>query len=130
MKRLILMAAALIRAVCVVMTSCEEYLPQGVQEQFEEKQSEAKEKVSDELKKALMDQVDDFFHSDDLEESLGFSEEQLEEAKQEINQYIQDYDFDSGALTQVIDEMKNLFDGTEGLSKEEIQKKLDEMLQQ
>lgn len=130
MKRLILMAAALIGAVCVVMTSCEEYLPQGVQEQFEEKQSEAKEKVSDELKKALMDQVDDFFHSDDLEESLGFSEEQLEEAKQEINQYIQDYDFDSGALTQVIDEMKNLFDGTEGLSKEEIQKKLDEMLQQ
>ncbi len=130
MKRLILMAAALIGAVCVVMTSCEEYLPQGVQEQLEEKQSEAKEKVSDELKKALMDQVDDFFHSDDLEESLGFSEEQLEEAKQEINQYIQDYDFDSGALTQVIDEMKNLFDGTEGLSKEEIQKKLDEMLQQ
>lgn len=124
------MAAALIGAVCVVMTSCEEYLPQGVQEQLEEKQSEAKEKVSDELKKALMDQVDDFFHSDDLEESLGFSEEQLEEAKQEINQYIQDYDFDSGALTQVIDEMKNLFDGTEGLSKEEIQKKLDEMLQQ
>ena len=130
MKRLILMAAALIGAVCVVMTSCEEYLPQGVQEQFEEKQSEAKEKVSDELKKALMDQVDEFFQSDDLEESLGFSEEQLEEAKQEINQYIQDYDFDSGALTQVIDEMKNLFDGTEGLSKEEIQKKLDEMLQQ
>lgn len=130
MKRLILMAAALIGAVCVVMTSCEEYLPQGVQEQFEEKQSEAKEKVSDELKKALMDQVDEFFQSDDLEESLGFSEEQLEETKQAIDQYIQDYDFDSGALTQVINEMKNLFEGTEGLSKEEIQKKLDEMLQQ
>ncbi|MCI7791169.1 MAG: hypothetical protein MR531_10420 [Lachnospiraceae bacterium] len=130
MKRLILMAAALIGAVCVVMTSCEEYLPQGVQEQFEEKQSEAKEKVSDELKKALMDQVDEFFQSDDLEESLGFSEEQLEETKQAIDQYIQDYDFDSGALTQVIDEMKNLFEGTDGLSKEEIQKKLDEMLQQ
>lgn len=130
MKRLILMAAALIGSVCVVMTSCEEYLPQGVQEQFEEKQSEAKEKVSDELKKALMDQVDEFFQSDDLEESLGFSEEQLEETKQAIDQYIQDYDFDSGALTQVIDEMKNLFEGTDGLSKEEIQKKLDEMLQQ
>ena len=130
MKRLILMAAALIGAVFVVMTSCEEYLPQGVQEQFEEKQSEAKEKVSDELKKALMDQVDEFFQSDDLEESLGFSEEQLEETKQAIDQYIQDYDFDSGALTQVIDEMKNLFEGTDGLSKEEIQKKLDEMLQQ
>ena len=130
MKRLILMAAALIGAVCVVMTSCEEYLPQGVQEQFEEKQSEAKEKVSDELKKALMDQVDEFFQSDDLEESLGFSEEQLEETKQAIDQYIQDYDFDSGALTQVIDEMKNLFEGTDGLSKEEIKKKLDEMLQQ
>ena len=130
MKRLILMAAALIGAVCVVMTSCEEYLPQGVQEQFEEKRSEAKEKVSDELKKALMDQVDEFFQSDDLEESLGFSEEQLEETKQAIDQYIQDYDFDSGALTQVIDEMKNLFEGTDGLSKEEIQKKLDEMLQQ
>ena len=130
MKRLILMAAALIGAVCVVMTSCEEYLPQGVQEQFEEKQSEAKEKVSDELKKALMDQVDEFFQSDDLEESLGFSEKQLEETKQAIDQYIQDYDFDSGALTQVIDEMKNLFEGTDGLSKEEIQKKLDEMLQQ
>ena len=130
MKRLILMAAALIGAVCVVMTSCEEYLPQGVQEQFEQKQSEAMEKVSDELKKALMDQVDEFFQSDDLEESLGFSEEQLEETKQAIDQYIQDYDFDSGALTQVIDEMKNLFEGTDGLSKEEIQKKLDEMLQQ
>lgn len=130
MKRLILMAAALIGVACVVMTSGEKFLPQGVQAQIEEKQSEAKDKVSDELKKALMDQVDDFFHSDDLEESLGFSEEQLEETKQEIEQYIQDYEFDTGALMQAVDEMKNLFDGTEGLSKEEIQKKLDEILQQ
>lgn len=130
MKRLILIAAALVGGVCMVMTSCKEYLPQDVQTQLEERQSEVKEKVSDEMKNALIQQIDEFFQSDDLEQSLGFSREQIEETKQDIEKYVAEYDLDSETLTKFVGEIKSIFEGTEGLSKEEIETKLNEILQQ
>ena len=129
MKKIIISVAALLGVSSVALNSCEEQLPQSVQEQFKETQDEVKSKVSNEMKEAMIAQIDEFLHSDDLEESLGFSEEQIAETEQSITQYIEDYELDMGTLTDFVSEVKLLFDETQGLSKEEIQAKLDEMLE-
>lgn len=112
------------------MTSCQDRLPQGVQEQWEEKQAEVTSAVSAEMKKALIAQMDDFLQSDDLEESLGFTDEQITEMEESVEQYIENYEFDTESLTKLSEEIKLLFDEAKGLTKEEIQAKLDEMLEQ
>ena len=129
MKKIIISVAALLGVSSVALNSCEEQLPQSVQEQFKETQDEVKSKVSNEMKEAMIAQIDEFLQSDDLEESLGFSEEQIAETEQSITQYIEDYELDMGTLTDFVSEVKLLFDETQGLSKEEIQAKLDEMLE-
>ena len=110
------------------MTSCQEQLPQTVQEQWEEKQDEVVSAVSGEMKKALKAQLDEFVQNDDLEESLGLSEEQISELEQSIEQYVDDYEFDTEALTKLAGELENLLDETKGLTKEELQAELDEIL--
>ena len=129
MKKIIISVAALLGVSSVALNSCEEQLPQSVQEQFKETQDEVKSKVSNEMKEAMIAQIDEFLQNDDLEESLGFSEEQLAETEQSITQYIEDYELDTETLTNLVGEIKNLFDETQGLSKEEIQARLDEMLE-
>lgn len=130
MKKIIVSVAALLGVSTVALNSCEEQLPQAVQEQFEETQDEVKNKVSNEMKEAMIAQIDDFLQNDDLEESIGFSEEQIAETEQSITQYIEDYELDTEGLTDLVGEIKHLFDETQGLSKDEIQAKLEEMLEQ
>ena len=50
--------------------------------------------------------------------------------KQDIEKYVAEYDLDSETLTKFVGEIKSIFEGTEGLSKEEIETKLNEILQQ
>lgn len=130
MKKLIISIAAFLGISSVAMTSCQDQLPQEVQEQWEEKQDEVASAVSAEMKKALISQMDDFLQSDDLEESLGFTDEQITEMEQSVEQYIENYEFDTESLTKLTEEIKLLFDEGKGLTKEEIQTKLDEMLEQ
>ena len=130
MKKMIISIAALLGVSSMALNSCEDQLPQEVQEQFEEVQEETKSKVSSEMKKALIAQIDEFLQSSDLEESLGFSQEQLAQTEQSITQYIENYDFDTEELTKIVGEVEKLLEDTEGLSKEEIQEKLNEMLEQ
>jgi len=127
-KKLIVSIAAFFGISSMVMTSCQEHLPQELQQKVEEKQDEVAEAVGAELKKALISQMDEFLQSDDLQESLGFTENQLSEIEQSVEQYINEYEFDTEALLKVTDELQLLFKEAKGLSKEEIQKELDEIL--
>lgn len=128
MKRIAVWAAAFVGASSMIMTSCAEKLPETLQTKLEETQTQVKEKVSGELKAALTAQMEDFFQSDDLGKSLGFSEEQLEETKQALEQYMDEYEFDENSMTEFVREIQSLFDETQGLNKEEIQSRLDEMM--
>lgn len=129
MKRMVILATAFIGICSMAMTSCEEQLPQEIQAQLDEKKEQVTDKITAQMKAALIEQLEDFLESDDLEESLGFSKEQLEETEQVIKQYIEEYDFDEAALTELVDEIQTLFNDT-GLSKEEIQTKLNQLLEQ
>lgn len=113
----------------IAMTSCQEQLPQTVQEQWEEKQDEVVSAVSGEMKKALKAQLDEFVQNDDLEESLGISAEQVSQLEQSIEQYVEEYEFDTEALTKLAGELENLVDEAKGLTKEEVQAELDKILE-
>lgn len=129
MKKLIISVAALFGISSMAMTSCQEQLPQEVQEQWEEKQDEVISVVSNEMKKALEAQLDEFLQSDDLENSLGFSQEQVSQIEQSVEEYIDNYEFDTEALTKLTGELELLLDEAKGLTKEELQAKLDEILE-
>ena len=111
------------------MTSCQEQLPQTVQEQWEEKQDEVVSAVSAEMQKALKAQLNEFVQNDDLEESLGISAEQVSQLEQSIEQYVEEYEFDTEALTKLAGELENLVDEAKGLTKEEVQAELDKILE-
>ena len=127
-KKLIISVAACLGISSMVLTSCQKQLPETIQEQWEEKQDEVVSAVADEMKKALKTQLDEFVQNDDLEESLGLSEGQISQLEQSIQQYVDTYEFDAEALTQLTGELENLLDETKGLTKEELQAELDEIL--
>lgn len=124
MKRIAVWTAAVLAVSSMMMTACADKLPVNP----EEAQTQLKEKIADELKSAFTAQMEDFFQSDDLGKSLGFSAEQLEEMKQSVAQYMEEYEFDEDTMTEFTNELQSLFDETQGLSKEEIQSRLDEMM--
>ncbi len=129
MKKLLISIAAFLGVSSMAMTSCQDQLPQKMQEQWEEKQETIVSAVSTEMKEALKSQMDEFLQSDDLEESLGFTDEQRKEIEQSMEQYIEQYEFDAEALNELTQKMETLFQDAKGLTKEEIQEKLDEMLE-
>ena len=129
MKKLMISIAACFGISSIAMTSCQEQLPQTVQEQWEEKQDEVVSAVSGEMKKALKAQLDEFVQNDDLEESLGISAEQVSQLEQSIEQYVEEYEFDTEALTKLAGELENLVDEAKGLTKEEVQAELDKILE-
>ena len=129
MKKLIISVAALFGISSMAMTSCQDQLPQEVQEQWEEKQDEVVSAVSNEMKKALEAQLDEFLQSDDLENSLGFSKEQVSQIEKSLEEYVDNYEFDTEALTKLTGELELLLDEAKGLTKEELQAKLDEILE-
>lgn len=129
MKKLIISVAAFLGISSIAMTSCQDQLPQEAQEQWENRQNEVVSVVSAEMKKALKEQMDEFFSSDDLEESLGITQEQINRIEQSLEQYVDSYEVDAGALTKLTDELELLIDEAKGLTKEEFQTKLDEILE-
>lgn len=129
MKKLMISIAACFGISSIAMTSCQEQLPQTVQEQWEEKQDEVVSAVSAEMQKALKAQLNEFVQNDDLEESLGISAEQVSQLEQSIEQYVEEYEFDTEALTKLAGELENLVDEAKGLTKEEVQAELDKILE-
>lgn len=128
MKKLIISMAACLGISSMTLTACQKQLLETIQEKWEEKQEEVVSAVSAEMKKALKAQLDEFVQSDDLEESLGLSEEQISELEQSIEQYVDTYEFDKEALAELTGQLENLLDETKGLTKEELQAELDEIL--
>lgn len=129
MKKLIISVAAFLGISSIAMTLCQEQLPRETQEQWENRQNEVVSVVSAEMKKALKAQMDEFFASDDLAESLGITQEQINSMEQSLEQYVDSYEADAEVLTKLTDELELLMDGAKGLTKEELQAKLDEILE-
>ncbi len=129
MKNRILSAIVLLTITVMTLTACADKIPESVQTKVEEKKEEVTSKVTEEIKQATIAQLKDFLQSDELQNNLGFSEEQLAEVEQSLEQYIENYELDTDSLTRVAGEIKDLFDKAQELSQEDLQSKLDEILQ-
>lgn len=111
-----------------------ELVPQGVQEVINEKTDELKSKAIEELETALTNQIKDFMTSSDLQESLGLSEEQQNKIQSSLKEYLENYDSDpedwkntAGMVQDKLSEWKEKGE-LEGISVDELNEKLDEIL--
>lgn len=111
-----------------------ELLPEGIQEVINEKTQELKSKAVQEFEEALSEQVKEFFSSNDLQESLGLSDEQQEKVQGSMKEYLESYDSDPQAwkdvFSSVQEKLTQLKENGELdlLTAEELNEKLDEIL--
>lgn len=126
MKRLIVFGLIIM----ATMVSCQEQLPEQIREQFSKQEEEKVSEAGEEMKEALLTQLDEFIHNKDISESLGISETEQLELEQSFENYIDNYELDSEKLENAIDSFKVLLKNAEGLTKEELDEKLAKMLEQ
>lgn len=126
MKRLIVFGLIIM----ATMVSCQEQLPEQIREQFFKQDEERVSEAGEEMKEALLAQLDEFIHNKDISESLGISETEQLELEQSFENYIDSYELDSEELEHAIDSFKALLKNAEGLTKEELDEKLAKMLEQ
>ena len=111
-----------------------ELLPEGIQAVINEKTEELKSKAVQEFEEALSEQVKEFFSSNDLQESLGLSDEQQEKVQGSMKEYLENYDSDPQAwkdvFSSVQEKLTQLKENGELdlLTAEELNEKLDEIL--
>lgn len=126
MKRLIVFGLIIM----ATMVSCQEQLPEQIREQFSKQDEERVSEAGEEMKEALLAQLDEFIHNKDISESLGISETEQLELEQSFENYIDSYELDSEEVEHAIDSFKALLKNAEGLTKEELDEKLAKMLEQ
>ena len=126
MKRLIVFGLIIM----ATMVSCQEQLPEQIREQFSKQEEEKVSEAGEEMKEALLTQLDEFIHNKDISESLGISETEQLELEQSFENYIDNYELDSEELENAIDSFKVLLKNAEGLTKEELDENLAKMLEQ
>lgn len=80
-----------------------------------------------ELKNAFVSEVSDFFTNDDLEKSLGISEEEQNQIEDSIKSYIRDYSMDEEKLQEARESLEQLLKNAEGFSVDELQGKISEV---
>lgn len=80
-----------------------------------------------ELKNAFASEISDFFTNDDLEKSLGISEEEQNQIEDSIKSYIRDYSMDEEKLQEARESLEQLFKNAEGFSVDELQGKISEV---
>lgn len=82
---------------------------------------EIRTQAAEELKKALANEVGDFFRSGSLAQSLGISSGEQEQIESSIRSYISGYSMDEEKLGEVKESLETLLGNAQGLSAEELQ---------
>ena len=77
-----------------------------------------------EIKKAFVHEVSEFFESDDLEKSLGIDRDGQAAIEASIKAYIRDYSMDGEKLDEAKASLRTLLENADGLSAEELQDRI------
>lgn len=86
-----------------------------------------KKEAVKQLKKALRKELEEFFAADELASTLGISSQDLKLIENAVKNYVENYEFDEESLKEIIASADMLLNNTEGLSAEELEKKLKEI---
>ena len=124
MKKAILTVAV----AAVLLGSCKEQLPETLQSQIDEKQEEYSSKASEEMKDAFTTQLNEFFRSSDLGESLGMSAEEQDKIEQSLKEYADSYELSEEELNKTKEAISELFRNDGNMSAQSIEDKLNEIL--
>lgn len=81
--------------------------------------------ASEEFKRALVNEVKAFFKSDDLSKTLGIDSDGQAKLEESIRSYVDHYSMDAEKLSEAKESLNTLLQNAEGLSAEEIQKKIE-----
>lgn len=90
---------------------------------------DVKEQASEELKKAFVKDIEDFFQNNDLETSLGISPTERSGIEASIKEYLDHYSLDENKLKEAKSSVENLLENAKGLSAEEIQDKISKVFE-
>lgn len=85
---------------------------------------EIKVQAAEEIKKAFVHEVSEFFESDDLEKSLGIDRDGQAAIEASIKAYIRDYSMDGEKLDEAKASLRTLLESADGLSAEELQDRI------
>lgn len=109
----------------ILIAGCQENLSsQKSEEYMSSVVDDIKEQAAEELKKAFVNEIDEFFKSDDLTETLGISSEQQEQVEASIKKYLDDYSMNEEKLDEAKESLEELLENAEGLSAEELEDKI------
>lgn len=90
---------------------------------------DVKEHASEELKKAFIKDIENFFQNNDLETSLGISPTERSGIEASIKEYLDSYSLDEDKLNEAKASVENLLGNAKGLSAEEIRDKLSKVFE-
>ena len=88
-----------------------------------------KAEAVNQLKKAVRKELEEFFAADELASTLGISSQDLKLIENAVKNYVENYEFDEESLKEIIASAEMLLNNTEGLSAEELEKKLKEIFE-
>lgn len=118
-------AAAVVLLSVMALTGCQgdvtlDNVGGKISESVNDTIAKTKKQVSDDLKSALVDEVQQLIAGNDLAVTLGISEEEQESLNASIRGYIDSYELDEDQLKAAKESVEAFLENAKGLSTEEI----------
>lgn len=88
-----------------------------------------KAEAVNQLKKAVIKELEEFFAADELASTLGISSQDLKNIENSIKNYIENYEFDEESLKEIKSSVEMFLNNADGLSADELEKKIKEIFE-
>ena len=98
MKRFVFGGLGMAALLSASLTSCKAMMPETVQSQIDTIKEDATDKIAEDAKETFLSQLDEFIQNDALNSSIGFSEEEKEALESSIDDYLNNYDWNTEEL--------------------------------
>lgn len=133
MKKLLFAAVAIIIGVTVLGSVAPEGQISRIGEIVEgnndktsdEIKAEIASQVKDQVTAQIKSQLDSFWKNDDLQESLGITEEQQQEVEDSVREYANNYDLNTDQAKELTQNIINTINDSKGISWDDVKEKID-----
>lgn len=118
----------------VMLTGCQsdvtiDNVGDKISESVSDTIAKTKKQVSDDIKSALAEEVKAFINSDDLAVTLGIDAKEQERLNESIQSYIDSYELDEEQLKEAKQTVEEFLESAKGLSVDEIQKNISDIFE-
>lgn len=125
---------AALALLAVMLTGCQsdvtiDNVGDKISESVSDTIAKTKKQVSDDIKSALAEEVKAFINSDDLAVTLGIDAKEQERLNESIQGYIDSYELDEEQLKEAKQTVEEFLESAKGLSVDEIQKNISDIFE-